>query len=427
MKTLAIDVGEDQRGGPGAAAVWPGLEVPGCRVPRISIHVFCESPALTVEMQAAAADRRMARAQIRLGAGGVKAAVKRYRNEPTPDLIILEAQSDGEALLAEVDTLATVCDVSTKVILVGRSNDIDLYRALMRRGLSEYLRAPVNSGGVISSVAAIFSEPSAAKVGRMYAFIGARGGSGSSTLAHNVAWTLGRLSGGEVILADIDLACGTAALDFDIKPERGLADAVRDYERLDDQMFQRLLAPCGEHLNLLAAPALLDDEFGVNAGALEAVLDLAQASAAHIVMDVPHLWSEWSRRALIAADQVVITAAPDLASLRNARNLVEMLRRTRRHDAEPLLVMNQVGVPKRPEIKQARFVEALGLSPLASLPFDPRCFGTAANTGCMLPNAPNGRQYAKTLRRISEALAGHPLKSRRFAGLKRLFGLKRAA
>jgi pilus assembly protein CpaE len=103
-----------------------------------------------------------------------------------------------------------------------------------------------------------------------------------------------------------------------------------------------------------------------------------------VVLDLPHSWSAWTRRVLIGSDDLVVVATPDLASLRNAKNIVDLVRQARPNDAPPRLVLNQVGVPGRPEIPVKDFGEALGVTPSLVLPFDPKPFGQAANNGQMV-------------------------------------------
>ena len=117
------------------------------------------------------------------------------------------------------------------------------------------------------------------------------------------------------------------------------------------------------------------------------MLEIVQANVPTVVLDVPHLWTAWVRKTLIAADEVIITAVPDLANLRNAKSIVDLLRQARPNDAPPKLILNQVGVPKRPEIKPDDFAAALQLTPIATIPFDPLLFGTAANNGQMIAEA----------------------------------------
>ena len=100
-------------------------------------------------------------------------------------------------------------------------------------------------------------------------------------------------------------------------------------------------------------------------------------------------------------------ATPDLASLRNAKSMIEVIRHNRPNDAPPRLVLNQVGQPKRPEIPAKDFAETLGVEPAAVVNFDPLLFGQAANNGQMLielqPNAAEQRTPSASSRRSSPA------------------------
>src|SRR5690606_13729883 len=123
--------------------------------------------------------------------GGMAAATEAYRTSPTPNVILL--QTDGRSdVLADLDQLASVCDAGTRVIVIGRVNDIGLYRELVRRGVSAYLIPPVTPIDIVRSVCGLFSTPDAKAVGRIIAVTGAKGGVGASTVAHNVAWATAR-------------------------------------------------------------------------------------------------------------------------------------------------------------------------------------------------------------------------------------------
>src|SRR5690606_1810978 len=208
--------------------------------------------------------------------------------------------------------------------------------------------------GVITS---IFVDPEADPVGRSIAFMGAKGGVGSSTIAHNVGWTISNLFSNEVVVADLDLAFGTANINFDQDPAQGIAEAVFSPERIDEVYLDRLLAQCAEHLSLLASPSTLDRIYDFDPEAFSEIIEIAQRSAPIVVLDVPHVWNGWTKNTLVQADEIVITATPELANLRNAKNLVDMLRKLRPNDAAPKLVINQAGMPKRPEITPADFAD----------------------------------------------------------------------
>ena len=106
--------------------------------PRISIQAFCETVETAAAVQAAGEDRRMVKAHVKIQMGGVTAAVEAYRSSPTPNVIILESDNRPEDILAGLDQLAEVCDAGTRVVVVGRINDVTLYRELTRRGVSDY-------------------------------------------------------------------------------------------------------------------------------------------------------------------------------------------------------------------------------------------------------------------------------------------------
>ncbi|MBT9371445.1 CpaE family protein [Rhizobium sp. CSW-27] len=397
-------------------------------LPRISVHAFCESEAMHGIMERLGQDRRMAKVNMRVTSGSTQAAANMFAAAPTPNLIILETEARPAELLAELAPLAEVCDPSTRVIIIGRHNDITLYRELVRNGISDYLVTPVKMPDLLSAIATIFVDPDAEPLGRSIAFIGAKGGVGSSTIAHNCAFGISTLFATETILADFDLAYGTANIDFDQDPAQGIAEAVYAPERLDEVFLDRLLTKCSEHLSLLAAPSMLDRAYDFDGSAFQPLIDVLQRSAPVSVIDLPHAWSEWTRSVLADVDEVVITAVPDLPNLRNAKNQIDALKKLRPNDRPPHLILNQVGMPKRPEIAPAEFVEPLELEPLAIIPFDIQLFGNASNSGRMISEIDARCPTAEIFSQLSHALTGRAsVKRSRKGGLARMLDLLRGA
>ena len=187
-------------------------------IPRISIQAFCETDSVANPIERAGEDRRMAKTHLKVHMGGVATAVEFYQTAATPNLVIVESSSEPRELLASLEQLATVCDPSTKVIIIGHYNDVWLYRELIRAGISEYVVAPISMADIVSVIANIFVDPEAEPLGHSIAFIGAKGGVGSSTVAHNVAWSISNLFENEVVVADLDLPFGTANINFDQVP-----------------------------------------------------------------------------------------------------------------------------------------------------------------------------------------------------------------
>jgi pilus assembly protein CpaE len=373
--------------------------------PRVSVQAFCETVETAAAVQSAGEDRRLGKAHLKIQMGGMVAAIEAYRAAPTPNVIILETDARVD-ILAGLDQLATVCDPGTRVVVIGRVNDVTLYRELVRRGVSDYVIAPVNALDVVRSICNLFSAPEAKSIGRIIAVVGAKGGVGASTIAHNVAWAIARDLAMDSVVADLDLAFGTAGLDYNQDPPQGIADAVFSPDRVDTAFIDRLLSKCTDHLSLLAAPATLDKVYDFGADAFDAIFDTLRTSMPCIVLDVPHQWSGWTKRALVSADDILVVSAPDLASLRNTKNLVDLLKASRPNDRAPLYCLNQVGIPKRPEISASEFAKAIEAQPIAAIPFDPQMFGSAANNGQMIAEVSANHRTTEMFLQMAQRLTG---------------------
>jgi pilus assembly protein CpaE len=373
--------------------------------PRISVQAFCETMETAAAVQSAAEDRRLGKAHLTVKTGGVTAAIETYHTAPTPNVIILET-AGGINILDGLDELATVCDAGTRVVVIGSVDDVAPYRELVRRGISDYVIGPVNPLDVVRSICSLFSAAEAVAVGRTIAVVGAKGGVGASTVAHNIAWAIARDLALDSVVIDLDLPFGTASLDYNQDPLQGIANAVFSPERLDTAVMDRLLSKCNDHLSLLAAPATLDRVYDFGAEAFDSIFDTLRMTTPCIVLDVPHQWSAWTKRALVSADEILIVAEPDLANLRNAKNMLNSLKASRPNDRAPLYCLNQVGLPKRPEIAVREFAKAIESPPIAAIPFDSRLFGTAANNGQMIAEVSASHRTTRMLLQVAQRLTG---------------------
>lgn len=374
-------------------------------IPRISMQAFCEGAETAQALQNAAEDRRLSKVHVSIHMGGAQAAVQHYATSPTPNLIVIESTLHRDGMLAELDRLAESCDSGTKVIVIGHVNDVLLYRELLKRGVSEYLIAPVSTPQFMESVSNLYNDPQSGPVGNMLAFIGSKGGVGASTVCHNTAWALSEALKTNVVIADLDLAFGTTGLDFNQDPVQGIADALATPDRLDEVLLDRLLTKCTEHLSIFAAPVVLDRDYDISPDACEVVLDIVRQNVPYVAIDLPHTWTSWTRRVLLSADEIVLVAAPDLANLRNAKNMIDLLRQSRINDSPPHLVINTANMPKRPEITVKEFCQNLDVKPAAVIEFDCESFGQAANNGQMIEELNKKAKAVPQFHELALALA----------------------
>ena len=375
-------------------------------VPRISIQAFCETPATMEVLQGASSDRRLSRAHVSVQLGGIAGAASAFSNMPTPNLIIVESSADRDTMMADLGRLSEVCDSGTKVVVIGHMNDVILYRSLIDSGVSEYIVAPINILQIIDSISNLYNDPEAAPVGRVMAFIGAKGGCGSSTIAHNTAWAISEHLYQDAVIIDLDLAFGTAGLNLNQDPPQGIAEALLEPDRLDDVLLDRLLTKCTDRLSLFAAPGTIERDYEFDGQSVDAVIDIVRTSVPYIIVDIPHLWAPWTKHMMLQADEIIITAVPDLANLRNAKNLVDVMKASRPNDAQPRLVINQTGVPKRPEIGVDDFTSALELEPSVIIPYEPQLFSTAANNGQMIDEVSGNSKTADSFHFLAQRLMG---------------------
>lgn len=375
-------------------------------LPRVSIQAFCETSEIKQLMKVIQADRRMSKVVMKVQDGGVAACLEAYRGAPTPNVIIIEASHDSNGLLTRLDELAQYCDAGTQVVVIGVTNDVILYRELIKRGVGDYLIQPIGIEDLLGSLSSLFATETGGKLGRVVSVIGARGGVGSSTIAHNMAFMIAKSYEIATTIVDLDLAFGTAALNFNQDPPQGIADAIYSPERLDVNMLDRLSSKCADNLTLLAAPSTLDRPYDMRETDVDAVLDLVRGTTPMVLVDMPHVWTAWSRRVLISSDEIVIVGTPDLASLRNVKTLLDTLKAARPNDAAPHVLLNMVGVPKRPEIQTSEFAKALECDVFASIPFDPVLFGTAANNGQMLSEVQTKAKAVEHINDLARKIAG---------------------
>ncbi|MES1198992.1 MAG: AAA family ATPase [Pseudomonadota bacterium] len=391
---------------PAAAPIDGGQIITDQPVPRITIHACCDRAEIADIVAAVSADRRLARADVTVEAGGVEVAVQRFATQASPNLLILDSTLPGHALLKALDRLSECMEEGCKVVIIGAVNDITLFRELMARGISEYIVPPISPKDLIHNICNLYVNPEKPFAGRVVAVIGARGGVGASTVAHNLAWSIAERQEAGATLLDLDLSFGTAALDFNQDPQQDISDALTAPDRADDVFLERITIKHTQRLQMLTAPAKLEQEFEIDPTAYETVIQRVRKSSPYIVLDLPHVWSSWVKQTLYSADDVLIVASPDLASLRNTKNILDLMKATRPYDNPPAVVLNMTGVPKRPEIPFKEFSEALGQEPVAAFAFDPALFGMAANNGQMIGEVQPMSKQAIGIDTLAASLTG---------------------
>jgi pilus assembly protein CpaE len=373
------------------------------------IHRFnIEAFPLTRETEAALeglrAERDFSKVKLSILFGGLPRAVKHYADNPSPRVIIVEDPSGIDQLLKNLEQMADVVEPGRKVIVIGSINDVQVYRRLVSQGITEYLVGPVSTQEIVEAVVEAIRDPSAKQQGRLISFIGARGGVGNTTIAANTAWTLADMTKDETILLDLDLNFGTAALALNVDPKQSIGDALLDTERLDSTLVERFLMEHDEYLSVVSTQGTLKEIYRATTESVERLIDLLRQMAANVVVDMPRHWTDWSSNLLVLSDEVVITAAPDLANLRDAKMLVDWLRSRRGEQANVRLVLNRLDAAKKTQLSVKDFQDSLRLAPVGVLQFDPQIFGQLANNGQVFGEGARSHKSAATFRQLATTL-----------------------
>lgn len=365
-------------------------------LPAINVHMGWDRSEAEALMRELAADPRLARAEISISRGGVDGALAASEC----DLFVLDSNLEGAAMLAALDRLRVKAPTAC-IVMLGAVNDIALLRDLAARGVSDYIVPPASADQIARSLCALFADVTPAQV---IAVVGARGGIGASTLARNLAWSISERQQRQTTLVDLDLSFGSAAAALGIEATSSVTE-VLTAEDSEDALMQALAKPT-KHLQILAAPAKTES-LELDLAAFETLLENVRRTSSHVVLDLPHAWEPWVRAALREADEVIVVAGPDLASLRNTDNLLKLMRSERDKASAPTVVLSMTGLPKRPEIPLKDFAQALKAQPLMTFAFEPELFAAAEADKQTIYEVMSDSKAALQFDTLATILTGH--------------------
>lgn len=351
-------------------------------------------------------DYRLRRSSLAVHGGGIAGAIQYLGTNESPNLIILETSHSEAALMEALDGLAAVVSPDTRVVLIGANNDIVLYRRLISMGISEYMIGHISAGEIVDVVLSIFQENEEQSRGRIIAVYGTRGGVGSSALAANLAHALSATVGEDTTLVDMDVPFGTAALSFNQSPRQSVVDALAQPDRLDDTLLERFMLKFSDKMTILPSPASPVNAVGIEPAAVELLFNVLRRNAAYVVVDIPHVWQPWVRDILVECSELVMVTYPDLANLRDTRNLLDLVGQSRGTGAPTKLVFNRVGMSKKGELGPKDFEESLKFEPHVQVPFEPAVFGMAMNNGEPLSQTSGSSPSVKAIEKLAWMVSG---------------------
>jgi len=343
-------------------------------------------------------------------------------SDPAVPMMLVADLTQTEDAVAAMDALASHCGPETRVIAIGQTNDVSFYRKLLGMGVSDYLVKPIAAGTLTDAIANATRDLGAGgareRKARLVAFIGARGGVGTTSLALSAAWMIAKTK--KVAMLDLDLHFGSSALSLDIEAGVGLHDLLAHPERIDGLLVRSAMTTVADGLQILGTEHRLDQHLDVDPEGLSTVLDEVGDIVDFIIVDTPRSLSPMSRQVLVEADTVIIVTDRTLASMRDTRRLIELTKGLR-SGIEVLVAVNRAGaVPG--EITVANFERFVGAKIDVSVPQDLKAAVAAAERGKPLAETTKLRAFSAAMQQLTTVLAGEQQTVRKPSPLAWLLG-----
>jgi pilus assembly protein CpaE len=248
-----------------------------------------------------------------------------------PDVIILEINGQAGQDVEDVEEILGRGDDQIKIFATYRQGDNNILRRLFRAGVKNIYPQPLETQDLVLDLVEVMAEKrnramaAQSRKGSVTAFINAKGGSGATTIATNVAYTLAAKHKAKVALVDLDVQFGCAAMSLDLKFGADVSNAILQPDRIDPIFIKALMTKHESGLHVLASPGNLGDINGIKPGAttalLQGIIDLYDI----VIIDLPRLFVPWTIEALQLANPVMLVSHNNLVTIRDTKLILEQL------------------------------------------------------------------------------------------------------
>lgn len=349
-------------------------------LPRLNIAVYSVGNHLADIAGQIMLDRRFINSKISIFGGGINAAINYYKDNITPDTLIIEIDSDLNTMMDELFQLSDVCDANTRVVVAGKMNDVDLYKELIRNGISEYLVLPTTPTGLISVINTVYQDKAAAPMSPAIAFIGAMGGVGTSIIAQSVALSISNSYNIDTIFVDLDAAYPMTSLSWSAENSKNIGSLISaSHGHVDDAMLKSCLVKISNNLSLLTTPSdpILDWDFK-HKNLFEESIKVARQLSDYTIIDIPSGYlSVEKQAALLNVSDVFIIAEPTIKGIRNLSILYDAIMKLRPNDPAPKVILNKLDIPDATHLDDKMIKDNTGIAPTATIRYLPEVLDLA--------------------------------------------------
>ena len=350
-------------------------------------------------------------AVLRTSSTPVSVGDSHARDASQTDIVIVDARGDLARAMAAVERVRLAAPAAA-IFVVADQAQPDVILHAMRAGANEFLTwPPVQSAFSESTARAAARRQSmtGARQATTLVFFGAKGGSGTTTLAVNCGVELARLSKRPTIIVDLNPGLGEVSLFLGMRSRFTLLDAMDNLHRLDGEFLRELVVKHKSGLDIMAGSDHFERPGGQDVAGLEEVLRLFARQYDYIVIDAGSQINPCSVASFYTADSICFVANPDVPSVRNAQRLLERISQLGACRDRVRLLLNRAAEPY--PIPPAQIESALGHPIHHTFPSDYRTVSTALNSGvpvALTGNSAIAEQFDRFTRRILEPSDDQP-------------------
>jgi len=339
---------------------------------------------------------------VEIVTGTIVRAIAELGKKPSPRVLFVDVSGIDDAAGKLVE-LSDVCEPGTAVIVLGDRNDIALYRQVKSTGIAEYFFKPVISSHIATACEAILnrkSEQAGPRLGKLVFTLGVGGGAGATTIATNTAWHLAERMQRQVVLLDLNISDGDAALQLNVQPSGALAEALEHPERIDDLFLERAATRITERLRLLATLQPLSGTLVPNEQTVHLLVQSLLRRYRYVVVDMPPNFARLLGGVLRLPGMVLLVSNGSLLAARDVPRWRELLGPST-PDRSVMHVLNKARGPD--SVPMADFSAAIGQPPDIVIPYDSH-LGKASLMG--IAEVQNCSLFQHALRPLFRRLSG---------------------
>lgn len=374
---------------------------------RLKISCYLTREETRKEALSLQSDMTLSRSHVDVHMGGIDAAIESLETD-VQVLIVEDDTQDTETFLSHVNRLAEVITHDVAVILLSPINDVSLYKTVLDMGVGDYLKTHVMKKDLITSLHKVSESEEDEKKGHIVSVIGAKGGVGSSILAHHLASDLSKKLSIPTTLVDLDMSFGTAALNFGKEPRYELRDIIEKYVKLkifDVESLNQISVKIDDNFWLIASNPKTDIVSDWNETVMDDVIHNIALTTSVLVLDIPHQWDSVIGNILLSSDDIVIVSDGSLASLRNTQIMHDELLKSKAEHTRLHYVLNMSGFDKELDIRPSDYEESMAFAPVAVFPFNPAVFRESTEKGVLIPEDKRTKDIRTSLSVLRDAVS----------------------